>query len=56
MFIESVEQRQGLKICCPEEIAYRSGYIDAEALRRLGTSYAASEYGKYLLSLIEPAT
>ncbi len=53
MFIESVEQRQGLKICCPEEIAYRSGYIDTDALRKLGASLATSEYGKYLLSLVD---
>lgn len=55
MFIESVEQRQGLKICCPEEIAFRSGFIDAAALSRLGESYAPSEYGAYLLSLIDSA-
>jgi len=51
-FVESVEQRQGLKICCPEEIAFRSGYIDGGALRRLGESYGNSEYGRYLLSLL----
>jgi glucose-1-phosphate thymidylyltransferase len=50
-FIESVEQRQGLKICCPEEIAYRMGFIDAKALRQLGTSYSG-EYGDYLLSVL----
>lgn len=52
-FIESVEQRQGLKICCPEEIAYRMGFIDAKALRKLGETYQSSEYGRYLLSLLE---
>ncbi len=51
-FIESVEQRQGLKICCPEEIAYHMGFIDAEALRKLGESCQGSEYGGYLLSLV----
>jgi glucose-1-phosphate thymidylyltransferase len=50
-FIESVEQRQGLKICCPEEIAYRMGYIDAAALRELG-AVGSSEYGDYLLSIL----
>jgi glucose-1-phosphate thymidylyltransferase len=52
-FIESVEQRQGLKICCPEEIAFRMGFIDDQALRMLGESNRASEYGRYLLSLLE---
>jgi glucose-1-phosphate thymidylyltransferase len=51
-FIESVEQRQGLKICCPEEIAYHMGFIDAAALRKLGEACEGSEYGRYLLSLV----
>jgi glucose-1-phosphate thymidylyltransferase len=51
-FIESVEQRQGLKICCPEEIAFRMGYIDEDGLRRLTESCPESEYGQYLLSLL----
>lgn len=51
-FIESVEQRQGLKICCPEEIAFRMGFIDADGLRRLTESCPGSEYGEYLLSLL----
>ncbi|HXV61108.1 MAG TPA: glucose-1-phosphate thymidylyltransferase RfbA, partial [Vicinamibacteria bacterium] len=53
MFIESVEQRQGLKICCPEEIAFRMGFIDAEALERLAAENSASEYGRYLSSLLQ---
>ncbi len=52
MFIESVEQRQGLKICCPEEIAYHMGFIDAAALKKLGEDCQGSEYGSYLLSLV----
>ena len=52
-FVESVEQRQGLKICCPEEIAYRMGFIDADALAELGEAYGRSEYGRYLLSILE---
>ena len=52
-FIEAVEQRQGLKICCPEEIAFRMGFIDKAALRKLGETHAASEYGRYLLSILE---
>lgn len=53
-FIESVEQRQGLKICCPEEIAFRMGFIDRAELRKLGEVNAESEYGRYLLSILEP--
>jgi glucose-1-phosphate thymidylyltransferase len=51
-FIESVEQRQGLKICCPEEIAYHMGFIDAQALKALGEARQGSDYGRYLLSLV----
>ena len=51
-FVASVEQRQGLKICCPEEIAYRMGFIDRNSLQKLGKENEASEYGQYLLSLL----
>jgi len=51
-FIEVVESRQGLKIACPEEIAYRMGYIDAEALRALAEPLASGAYGQYLLGLV----
>ncbi len=51
-FIETLEQRQGLKIACPEEIAYRLGYIDAEQLARLAEPMKESGYGLYLLELI----
>ena len=51
-FIEVVESRQGLKIACPEEIAYRMGYISAEELERLAQPLANSTYGQYLLGLI----
>jgi glucose-1-phosphate thymidylyltransferase len=55
-YIETIERRQGLKIACPEEIAFRLGYIDAEALERLGSSMAKNGYGQYLLALLrEPA-
>jgi glucose-1-phosphate thymidylyltransferase len=50
-YIETIERRQGLKVACPEEIAYRRGYIDAEALERLGSAMANNAYGRYLLSL-----
>jgi glucose-1-phosphate thymidylyltransferase len=51
-YIETIERRQGLKIACPEEIAYRLGYIDAAALERLGNALAKNGYGKYLLGLL----
>ena len=51
-YIETIERRQGLKIACPEEIAYRLGWIDAAALERLGAALAKSGYGQYLLGLL----
>jgi glucose-1-phosphate thymidylyltransferase len=51
-FIETLELRQGLKICCPEEIAYRQGYIDAEQLERLAYPMSKNSYGQYLLELL----
>jgi glucose-1-phosphate thymidylyltransferase len=52
-FIEVIEHRQGLKVACPEEIAFRMGYIDGEAVARLAEPMKKNEYGKYLLRLIE---
>ena len=52
----ALEKRQGLKICCPEEIAWRNGWIDAAQLKRLATPLAKSGYGEYLLSLLADAT
>jgi glucose-1-phosphate thymidylyltransferase len=51
-YIATIERRQGLKIACPEEIAYRQGYIDAAALEKLGRAIAKNGYGQYLLSLL----
>jgi glucose-1-phosphate thymidylyltransferase len=51
-YIETIERRQGLKIACPEEIAYRLGWIDAAALEHLGRTLAKSGYGQYLLGLL----
>jgi glucose-1-phosphate thymidylyltransferase len=51
-YIETIERRQGLKIACPEEIAYRLGYIDAAALEKLGQTMAKNAYGRYLLGLL----
>lgn len=50
-FIETLEQRQGLKIACPEEVAFRMGYISLEQLVRLAQAYKNNGYGKYLLRL-----
>ena len=51
-YIATIERRQGLKIACPEEIAFRLGYIDAAELERLGTAMAKNAYGQYLLGLL----
>lgn len=52
-FIETIERRQGLKIACPEEIAWRLGYISSEKLIELATPLAKSNYGQYLMQLLE---
>lgn len=52
-FVQTVEERQGLMISCPEEIAYRMGYITAEQLREQALSMANNGYGAYLLRLLE---
>ena len=52
-FIHTLEARQGLKVACPEEIAFRLGYIDAEQLRALAARIAKSTYGQYLLRILE---
>lgn len=52
-FVQAVEERQGLMICCPEEIAYRMGFIDAYQLRKLAQNMSSNEYGRYLFSLLE---
>jgi len=55
-YIETIERRQGLKIACPEEIAFRHGWIDAADVERLGQAMAKNAYGRYLLALLrEPA-
>ena len=51
-YIETIERRQGLKIACPEEIAFRLGYIDAAELERQGNALAKNRYGQYLLGLL----
>lgn len=52
-FIEVIEKRQGLKVACPEEIAYKHGWITKEKLREVAAPMAKNEYGKYLLQLAE---
>jgi len=54
-FVETVELRQGLKIACPEEVAYHLGLIDAEAVRRVAGKLKNSTYGRYLRDMIEVA-
>ena len=52
LYIQAIEKRQGLMVACPEEIAYRSGYITAAQLEKIGTSMRSSGYGEYLLQLL----
>jgi glucose-1-phosphate thymidylyltransferase len=52
-FVETLEKRQGLKIACPEEIAWRMGFIDDAQLRALGEPMGNNAYGRYLLELAE---
>jgi len=51
-FIETIERRQGLKIACPEEIAYRMGYITARQLEKLAAGMGASSYSQYLRAIL----
>ncbi|HCM1035978.1 TPA: glucose-1-phosphate thymidylyltransferase RfbA [Vibrio parahaemolyticus] len=53
IFIRAIEKRQGLKINCPEEIAYRMGYIDADKLKEVAKPLIKSGYGKYLMGLLD---
>lgn len=52
-FIETIESRQGLKVCCPEEIAYRNKWIDSKQLRKLAEPLIKNNYGQYLMNLVE---
>jgi glucose-1-phosphate thymidylyltransferase len=52
-FIETIEARQGLKVACPEEIAYRAGWIDAAQLERLAAPLAKNGYGRYLMRVLQ---
>ena len=53
VFIRTIEQRQGLKICCPEEIAWKKGWIDDDKLQSLANNFQNNSYGKYLEKLLK---
>ncbi|PRP69280.1 glucose-1-phosphate thymidylyltransferase [Chromobacterium amazonense] len=55
-FIATIESRQGLKVACPEEIAYRSGWIDGEQVKKLAQPLQKTGYGRYLLAMLEHTT
>ena len=55
-FVAGIEKRQGLKIACPEEIAFRLGFIDEARLRQQASELSGTEYGTYLLRLVSPDT
>ena len=52
LYIQAIEKRQGLMVACPEEIAYRSGYITAAQVEKTGGAMKNSSYGAYLLQLL----
>jgi len=52
-FVQTIEERQGLMICCVEEIAYRMGYIGADDIRRIAEPMRKNSYGQYLLYMLE---
>ncbi|MEY5031550.1 MAG: glucose-phosphate thymidylyltransferase RfbA [Planctomycetota bacterium] len=52
-FVQTLEARQGLRICCPEEICWRNGWIDDAQLERLGSEIGKSQYGQYLLNILK---
>ncbi len=52
-FIQTIELRQGLKVACPEEIAFRKGFIDAEQIKKLAAPLSKNDYGQYLLKMVK---
>lgn len=55
LFIQTIEKRQGLKIACPEEIAYRMGYVDEKQIMKLAEPLKKNEYGQYLIRMVNDA-
>lgn len=55
-FVQIIEHRQGLKICCPEEIAYKNGYIDSDAVATLAAKLGKNGYGEYLQAMLSDTT
>jgi glucose-1-phosphate thymidylyltransferase len=53
LYVQTIEKRQGLKVCCPEEIAFRMGFITADQLRSLAAPLLKNAYGKYLLNVLD---
>jgi len=53
LYIQAIEKRQGLMVACPEEIAYRSGYITAQQVEQIASAMKNSGYGMYLLQLLK---
>jgi glucose-1-phosphate thymidylyltransferase len=56
MFIETIQKRQGLKVACIEEIAWRMGYIDTDQVRQLAQPYIKNEYGQYLMEIVDDSS
>lgn len=52
-FIKIIQKRQGIKVACIEEIAYRMGYIDKNQVRRLAESFLKNDYGQYLIQIVD---
>lgn len=52
-FVQTIQKRQGMQICCPEEIAFENGWISEEQLEKLARKFIKTDYGKYLKDLAE---
>jgi glucose-1-phosphate thymidylyltransferase len=52
-FIQAIEERQGLKVACPEEVAFRMGYITPAEVERTAKAMASNQYGQYLLQMLK---
>jgi glucose-1-phosphate thymidylyltransferase len=55
-FVQIIEHRQGLKVCCPEEVAYKNRFIDRAQMLELADALGKSGYGDYLRTIVEDAT